>query len=86
MLSFIILFDKKTLNTYEIEHSEFRFPRLKMDYDVEYLKLAFMMPRKAFLKELIKYSSGDGSTVNMFKMQDEVNKFCYKRGIDLNLW
>ena len=86
MLSFIILFDKKSLNGYELENSEFRFPRSKMNYDMEYLNLAFMMPRKAFLRELIKYSSGDGSSVKMSKMQEEVNKYCYKRGVYSDLW
>ena len=52
----------------------------------DYLMLAFMMPETAFYSALTKYSSADNSTVHMFKMQKEVNKYCYKRGKDLYIW
>lgn len=87
LFTFSILLDKKSLNHYELQHSVYHFPRFSTNHGADdYLMLAFMMPRKAFLSATVKYSSGDGSSINMFKMQSEVNKYSYKRGIDLQMW
>lgn len=69
------------------DNSEFYFPRMTKDQgESDYLKLAFMMPKDAFLLRLIKYSSADGASVNLYKMEKEVNKYCHKRGIYLGIW
>ena len=69
------------------ENSEYYFPRMTRDQgEADYLKLAFMMPKDEFLLRVIKYSSADGSKVNLLKMEKEVNKYCKKRGIDLEIW
>lgn len=86
-LIFAIMLDKDTLNGYELRRKEFLFPRMTNDEGASsYVMMAFMMPRRAFLLTLNKYSSGDGSRVYMQTMQKEVNKYCYKRGSDLKLW
>ena len=87
LFTFATLLDKSALNQYELNHSEFNFPRFSANQKSEdYLMLAFMMPRDAFVKELVKYEHADGARVRMFDMQSEVNRYCYKRGIDLGLW
>lgn len=81
MFTFAILRDSNE------EDGEYYFPRMTKDQGkADYLKLAFMMPKDEFLLILIKYSSADGSTVNLSKMEKEVNKYCKKRGIDLGIW
>lgn len=85
-LTFAILLDKRSLNAYQLKHTEFYFPRISKDNGAaHYLMRAFMMPSKAFSSTLTKYSLGDGS-IRMIEMQREVNKYCYKRGIDLQIW
>ena len=82
MFAFAILHDTKEAN------SEFYFPRMTNDQgEADYLKLAFMMPKDEFLLRLINYSSAaDGTRVNLYKMEKELNKYCYKRGISLGIW
>lgn len=78
--SFAVLLDKRTLNNYQLQYSEFSFPGMTETHNnAEYLMLAFMMPVRAFNSALVKYSSADGSSIDMFKMQEEVNKYCYRR-------
>lgn len=87
LFTFAVILDKASLNEYELQHSVFNFPRFSANQKAEdYLMLAFMMPRDAFLKELVKYEFAGGSGVRMFDMQSKVNRYCYKRGIDLGLW
>lgn len=87
LFTFSILLDKKSLTQYELQHSTYKFPRFSTNHGADdYLMLAFMMPIKAFVSATTEYSSGDGSSIDMFKMQSEVNKYCYKRGIDLQMW
>ncbi len=87
LFTFSVLLDKKSLNQYELQHSVYEFPRFSTNHGADdYLMLAFMMPRNIFISAITKYSSGDGSSIDMFKMQSEVNKHCNKRGIDLQLW
>ena len=86
-LTFAITLDKKSLNQYELQHSEFSFPRISSgNKAAQYLMLAFMMPPNAFYSAMVPYTSGDGSSIDIFKMQEEVNKYCYQRGRDLQLW
>lgn len=87
-LAFAITLDKKSLNYYQLQRSVYPFPRMSSEDNgaSNYLMLAFMMPRKAFLSALTQYSSGDGSNVQMFEMQEKVNKYCYRRGKDLHIW
>jgi len=87
-LTFAFILDKKSLNYYQLQRSIFNFPRMTIENHgaYHYLMLAFMMPAKAFYSALTEYSSGDNSTVYMFEMQEKVNKYCYKRGKDLQLW
>ena len=87
-LTFAIILDKKSLNHYQLQRSIFNFPRMSAENQgaAQYLMLAFMMPSRAFYSALTQYSSGDGSSVHMFEMQEKVNKYCYKRGKDLHIW
>lgn len=82
-LAFAIMLDKKSLNYQQLQKSVIRFTETK---ESNYLMLAFMMPKKAFYSAMTQYSSADGSTIRMFDMQKEVNKYCYKRGKDLQIW
>lgn len=81
------LLDKKSLSAYQLQHSEFYFPRFVANDQgkTRYVMRAFMMPSKAFYSILQEYLLGDGS-IRMIEMQREVNKYCYKRGIDLQIW
>lgn len=83
-LCFGILLNRKSLSNHELQHSVYHFPRIS--YETDYLMLAFMMPKEAFYSTLVHYSSGDGSSIQMLKMQKEVNKYCYKRGKHLHIW
>ncbi len=88
-LTFAILLDEKSLNYYQLQHSVFNFPRLLSrpeGADANYLMLAFIMPKDTFYSLIIKYSNGDGSMINMTKMEKEVNKYCYKRGKYLGIF
>lgn len=87
MFTFAILLDKKSLTSYELQRKMFEFPRLSDNGgDDEYLMRAFMMPQKAFVSAVTQYSPGDGGSIMMYKMQKEVNKYCYQRGRDLQMW
>ena len=87
IFTFAISLNKKDLTGHQLEYSYFDFPRFRKDNGIsEYLMLAFMMPKKAFLSTLCKYTSADGSTARLTQMQEEVNQYCYKRGCDLGIW
>lgn len=84
-LAFALLLDKKSLNHYELQHSEFAFPRRVSD-EVEYLWLAIMMPYDAYNSAILKYSSLDGTRVSGEIFEKENNKYCYLRGQQLHFW
>lgn len=86
-LTFSIMLDKKSMSYNELQHSVFLFPRMATENKyTQYLMLAFMMPKEAFYSAVTQYSSADGSRIHMFEMQKKVNKYCHKRGRDLQLW
>ncbi len=79
------------LNEEEMKHSNkvFYFPRITTGYENEckrYLMLAIMMPKAIFFDVLTKYQSSDGGAVDILKMNEEVNKYCYERATTLHLW
>lgn len=86
--TFALLLDKKSLSYEQLHHSEYMFPRSwsACQNRAHYFMLAFMMPQKAFYSTMSKYLCEDGLTIRMYKMQENVNKYCYRRGIDLQMW
>ena len=86
--TFAIALDKSLLTYGQLHHSEFMFPRIWSVWQdkAHYLMLAFMMPQKAFCSEMSKYLCEDGQAIRIYNMQENVNKYCYRRGLDLKLW
>lgn len=82
-----LLFDKKTLNYYELQNG-YHVPICKIycDENTNYLAKAITIPRDRFLSELVKFSTNDG-VVNIESMQKTLNnKNMYSRGRDLKIW
>ena len=84
VFTYAIIFDKKTLNEYELEKYQFNYGQIYNDENASYLMLAFILPKDVFLHEMVKYSYAD--RVEIFKMEEEVSKYVYKRGQDLEIW
>lgn len=86
LFTYAVLIDKESLTAKELEHKIFYLQGFT-NKEAEYLMRAFMMPPKAMVKAMVQFEvAGDGSNIDMIKMQKEVNKYCYKRGKDLFLW
>lgn len=81
------LLDKKTLNSYQLEEYYVGEEIILNDEYVDCLFKSFLLPRNQFYKELVKYSSGDGSSCNIDAMAKKLkNKHVYSRGHDLRVW
>lgn len=84
LFTYAIIFDKKTLNEYELAKYQFNYGKIYNDENASYLMLAFILPKEVFLHEMVKYSYAD--RVKIFEMEAEVSRYVYKRGQDLELW
>lgn len=82
-----ILLDKKELNYYQLqEYSVPDYTILRDEY-VDCLFKAFLLPRKQFYKEMVKYTTSDGSRCDVEAMSKKLeNKHVLSRGRDLKLW
>lgn len=87
LFTYAILFDKNTLNSYDLQEYLFKYGKIYNDDCASYLMLAFILPQKLFLHEITKYSCGfGGGRVDIEKMEQKVSRYVYKRGHDLEIW
>lgn len=82
-----ILLDKKSLNSYELQEYLVSEQTIISNDNTNYLFKAFLIPRKLFYKEMVKYTCGDNSRCDIESMTKVLkNKHIYSRGHDLNIW
>ena len=82
-----ILLDKRELNYYQLQEYHVPDYTILNDEYVDCLFKAFLLPRKQFYKEMVKYTTGDGSRCDVETMSKKLeNKHVISRGRDLKLW